>query len=215
MTSIGFVSTSVLESKDGIDFGDEKRLETEEVKEAEKRALEAARRPLWEQLQEREEAKAEKYDEVRKAIFAPPKGLDEEDVTFLQSVEEARRAAKKTEKHREVLEIEAFASARANQIVAAAHEMRAVRHVVAAPKSEDARGGGAVAAAAPVIVKRKKEKDGGHAKKKAKKAKSASAPAPAVPPPAAAGPVASDHGSANDGGGLGGLVAYGSEDSDA
>jgi hypothetical protein len=43
MTSIGFVSTSVLESKDGIDFGEEKRLDTDEVKEAEKMSLEAAR----------------------------------------------------------------------------------------------------------------------------------------------------------------------------
>ncbi len=86
--SIGFVSTSILlESANSDGQFEEKRVESEEVKMAEKMAKEASQKPLWEQLKEKEDAKEEEFETFRKAIYAPPPGLDAEDANFL---EEAR-----------------------------------------------------------------------------------------------------------------------------
>ncbi len=86
--SIGFVSTSILlESASSDGKFEEKRVESEEVKLAERMAKEASQKPLWEQLKEKEDAKEEEFEAFRKAIYAPPPGLDAEDANFL---EEAR-----------------------------------------------------------------------------------------------------------------------------
>ncbi len=86
--SIGFVSTSILlESASSDGKFEEKRVESEEVKLADRLAKEAAQKPLWEQLKEREDAKEEEFEAFRKAIYAPPTALDAEDAIFL---EEAR-----------------------------------------------------------------------------------------------------------------------------
>jgi FAM192A/Fyv6, N-terminal domain len=176
MTTIGFVSTSVLESKDGIDFSDEKRVESEETKDAERRAAEAARQPLWEQLQERQDKKAEDFEAVRKSIFAPPRGLDEEDVDFLEGVEAARRAAKAKKHDWETQEVEAFSLARANQTVALAaaadgagsSSSSSAQVLASRPKPA------AAAPAEPAVVivkKRRKEDDSAKKHKKKKKSK--------------------------------------------
>jgi FAM192A/Fyv6, N-terminal domain len=193
MTTIGFVSTSVLESKDGIDFSDEKRVESEETKDAERRAAEAARQPLWEQLQERQDKKAEDFEAVRKSIFAPPRGLDEEDVDFLEGVEAARRAAKAKKHDWETQEVEAFSVARANQTVAlaaaseGAGSSSSAQVLAARPKPA------AAAPAEPAVVivkKRRKEDDSSKKHKKKKKSKKAA-----------------------DEAGLTGLLGYGEDDS--
>jgi FAM192A/Fyv6, N-terminal domain len=195
MTTIGFVSTSVLESKDGIDFSDEKRVESEETKDAERRAAEAARQPLWEQLQERQDKKAEDFEAVRKSIFAPPRGLDEEDVDFLEGVEAARRAAKAKKHDWETQEVEAFSLARANQTVALAaaadgagsSSSSSAQVLASRPKPA------AAAPAEPAVVivkKRRKEDDSAKKHKKKKKSKKT-----------------------GDEAGLTGLLGYGEDDS--
>jgi FAM192A/Fyv6, N-terminal domain len=178
MTTIGFVSTSVLESKDGIDFSDEKRVESEETKDAERRAAEAARQPLWEQLQERQDKKAEDFEAVRKSIFAPPRGLDEEDVDFLEGVEAARRAAKAKKHDWETQEVEAFSLARANQTVALAAAADGAGSSSSSSSSAPVLASRPKpAAAAPaepavlIVKKRRKEDDSSKKHKKKKKSK--------------------------------------------
>jgi hypothetical protein len=151
--SIGFVSTSVLESKDGIDFNEEKRIESEEVLAAEKRAREAANKPLWQQLAEREEEKEAKFEAVRKAIYAPPKGLDEEEFAYLAGVEQQREEKEAQSKQWEEKELEAFASARASQTLSSVDKPKPppIARTVAPPKRlEEGQ--------APILIVKKRKK---------------------------------------------------------
>jgi hypothetical protein len=102
--ALHFVKTSVLSSEDGIDFGKEVQLDTEEARKARREAENASRKPLYQQLADQRAKMQEEYDANTKKIFgtlmnyrvfryahynnrifyfqmkAPPKALDEEDV---------------------------------------------------------------------------------------------------------------------------------------
>ena len=66
--SIQFVATTVVQESDGISFGAEEAIESEEVKRARVQAERAAQKPLYEQLAEREAKKKEEYDRNTKVI---------------------------------------------------------------------------------------------------------------------------------------------------
>ncbi|CAB1110085.1 unnamed protein product [Ectocarpus sp. CCAP 1310/34] len=175
MAHIGFVSTSVLESKDGIDFNEEVRKESEDVLEAERIAKEADKKPLWEQLAGKRDEKQAKFDAVRASMFAPPRALDDEESNFLQGVEAQRLEAKERKKKWETEELRGFALARANQTVAIAEPKK--------PKAKPPADGGRgdqdqqdrrAGAPPPVVAvkiktKRKKDKDKSKDDKRAKK----------------------------------------------
>lgn len=52
-----------------IDFNEEVRKQSEEVKEAERIAIEADKKPLWEQLAGKRDEKQAKFDAVRASMF--------------------------------------------------------------------------------------------------------------------------------------------------
>jgi len=106
--AIKFVKTEILSSADGVSMGESKRLESPEADEALK--LNGRGKSLFEQLSEQKDKEQESYDATTKLIFAPPKGLDDEEVAFFMSEETRRRAALKTRKESE---LDAFAAARA------------------------------------------------------------------------------------------------------
>eukprot|EP00752_Nemacystus_decipiens_P014554 g12962.t2 len=176
MAHIGFVSTSVLESKDGIDFNEEVRKESEEVSEAERIAKEAERKPLWEQLAGKRDEKQAKFDAVRASMFAPPPGLDDEESNFLQGVEAQRLEAKERKEKWEAEELRGFALARANQTVPIAEPKKPKPKPPAdgGRGDEDQRQDSRAGAPPPVVAvkikaKRKKDKDKGKDEKRAKK----------------------------------------------
>ncbi|CBN79705.1 conserved unknown protein [Ectocarpus siliculosus] len=183
MAHIGFVSTSVLESKDGIDFNEEVRKESEDVREAERIAKEADKKPLWEQLAGKRDEKQAKFDAVRASMFAPPRALDDEESNFLQGVEAQRLEAKERKKKWETEELRGFALARANQTVAIAEPKKPK----AKPPADGGRGNqdqqdGRAGAPPPVVAvkiktKRKKDKDKSKDDKRAKKRAGAAAAA--------------------------------------
>jgi len=105
------VKTAVLESTDGLDFDDEKRVDSEELnaftKEAERRANS---KPLWEQLQEQRDKQQAEYDANTKLIYAPPKALDDEEYEHLERVYRDKEDARARLKQAEEEEISKFAS---------------------------------------------------------------------------------------------------------
>ena len=77
--ALHFVSTTILTSDDGIEFKKEVQLETEEAKRIRITQEKVASRPLFMQLAEQQEKQQAEKDKITKLIFAPPKGLDEEE----------------------------------------------------------------------------------------------------------------------------------------
>lgn len=109
--TLRFVKTSVLSSSDGIDFSNEVAVESEETKMARVAAERAAARPLFEQLAEQRQKKQDEYDANTKLMFAPPKSLDAEDITFLQGVQDSQQAIQRRRKEEEELALEQFRAA--------------------------------------------------------------------------------------------------------
>ncbi|TYZ65392.1 hypothetical protein PybrP1_008764 [[Pythium] brassicae (nom. inval.)] len=97
----GFVSTSVLTSSDGL-FGD--NVEEQRIADAPAapRAQDADYRPLYDRLQELKERKDNEWREKNNP-FAPPKALDEEEISFLRDLEErqAESQQRRKEQHDE------------------------------------------------------------------------------------------------------------------
>ena len=77
--AIHFVSTTVLSSDNGIDFSKEIRIESEESKRIRAQQDKSNSKPLFQQLAERQEEKDLEREKITKLIFAPPKGLDDEE----------------------------------------------------------------------------------------------------------------------------------------
>lgn len=114
--ALRFVKTSVLTSEDGIDFSTETVVESEEQRSIRLNAENAAQRPLYMQLQEQQDKKQAEYDAITKQIFAPPKGLDEEEFGFISALEEVKYRKEKLRQTEEAKAMEEFRYAlRANQ----------------------------------------------------------------------------------------------------
>lgn len=92
--AIRFVATGVLESEDGISFNIDTPLETEEEIEKRRQRETNDTKPLYQQLEEQKAKKLEEEELKRKAIFAPPKGLDEDDIEYFKEVEEQKEKIK-------------------------------------------------------------------------------------------------------------------------
>ncbi len=110
--ALQFVKTSVLSSENGIDFSKEEVLETEEVKKARIAAAQASQKSLYEQLSERKEQQQAEYDANTKLLFAPPKAIDEEEFSFLQTVEDLRQRQEFERRSKEEKALEDFRAAR-------------------------------------------------------------------------------------------------------
>ena len=80
--AIRFVSTSILKATSDGDFetGEEVPIDTEETRQQKIDLEKKSNKPLFMQLAERKERQQEEYDANTKKIFAPPQGLDEDDV---------------------------------------------------------------------------------------------------------------------------------------
>lgn len=108
--ALHFVSTSVLSSNDGIEFNHEIQKETEEQRKARLRREEAASKPLYIQLQEREAEKQAEYDATTKMLFAPPRAMDEEDEQFYSKLRDAQEKNRKKQEEEERALLTAFRS---------------------------------------------------------------------------------------------------------
>ena len=120
--ALHFVKTAVLSSEDGIDFSKETTIESEEAKQARLLAERANAKPLYQQLAEQKERKQEEYDANTKLLFAPPKALDEEEVTFLQSIEDHRSKKEQLQKQAEIAALESFRAAQRQEIEELLHK---------------------------------------------------------------------------------------------
>ena len=104
--SLNFVSTSVLSSTDGVSHNTETQLQP-----TSSASLTTHRKPLFEQLRENAEKDQEKYDEVTKAMRGTTT-LDEDDVAFIQGIEDTKAERKFKVKQKEEEEIQMFRAAR-------------------------------------------------------------------------------------------------------
>ena len=110
--TLRFVKTAILSSSDGIDFGSEVAVESEEVLKTRAAAEAAANKPLYQQLADLRDLKQLEYDENTKKIFAPPKGLDEEDIEFFEELDTAKERAERDIRRKDDNELEAFRESR-------------------------------------------------------------------------------------------------------
>lgn len=113
--SLRFVKSAVLSSEDGIDFGKETPIESEEAKRARFEAERSSGKSLYEQLEDQKAKKQAEYDAVTKAIFAPTKALDDEEAGFLQSLQERKQAIEERRKQEEEEALESFRKAVSNK----------------------------------------------------------------------------------------------------
>lgn len=114
--SMSFVEAAVLSSTDGVSHGVVKELTSEERDTANKlnenrRDDSGSKLSLRDQLAENKE----KFEEVRAAErnpFKPPRGLDEDELEFLNESETLQKEKEDIKKHQEKLDTEAFKSSR-------------------------------------------------------------------------------------------------------
>lgn len=71
--ALHFVKTAVLSSSDGVDFGTEVAVESEDTRKARADAEAATRKPLFQQLADLRDKKQEEFDENKKKIFGRQK----------------------------------------------------------------------------------------------------------------------------------------------
>ena len=132
--TLRFVKTSILSSDDGIGFGKEVAVESEEVMKVRISAETASKKPLYQQLADIRDRKKEEYDENTKKLFAPPKGLDEDDVQFFDELDEAKARAVDYNKRHDEIELEAFREYRKMEILKEGSETVAAPSIVIPPK---------------------------------------------------------------------------------
>lgn len=101
------MSTSVLESEDGLEFGKETQKDTLEVKEQKKLALNRGK-SLYDLLLEKKAEKDEEYDQNGRLLRAPSAGLDEEDIEFFGEMKAKSIAAQSEMENKDQREIGKF-----------------------------------------------------------------------------------------------------------
>jgi hypothetical protein len=115
--AIRFVATGVLESEDGISFNIDTPLETQEEIEKRRQRETSDARPLYQQLEEQKAKKLEEEEAKRRAIFAPPKGLDEDDIEYFKEVEAQKEKMKGTRAANEEKLLENFRNKQKGAII--------------------------------------------------------------------------------------------------
>ncbi len=132
--TLRFVKTSILSSSDGIDFGTEIAVESDEVRKTRVAAEAAGNKPLYEQLADIRDRKKLEYDENTKKIFAPPKGLDEEDIDFFNEMDDAKARADDQNKRLVNAELEAFRESRRIELLKEPQELPHATFNIIPPK---------------------------------------------------------------------------------
>lgn len=135
--TLRFVKTSILSSNDGIDFGTEIAVESDEVRRTRIEAEAASNKPLYEQLADIRDRKKLEYDENTKKIFAPPKGLDEEDIEFFNEMDDAKARADNASKRLVDAELEAFRESRRIELLKEPQETPHATFILAPQKKAD------------------------------------------------------------------------------
>jgi len=105
--SLHFVSTSVLSSTDGVSHNTETQLDPSSSTSTNQ----TYQKPLYEQLRANAEKDQEQYDEITKSMRGTTT-LNEEDVAFIQSVEDRKAEKKNKVKRKDEEEIQMFRAAR-------------------------------------------------------------------------------------------------------
>eukprot|EP00938_MAST-03A_sp_MAST-3A-sp1_P005423 g5423.t1 len=132
-----FVSRATLESSDGIFFKEEKEKElTEEDKEKLRRNKDLVKlesrgvgMSLYEQLQKQKEKKEEEYQAKQALYFAPPRALDEEDISHLDSLEAKEREKRKRAREQEENDRAAYRVAMSQRSASEAGEVKSTLDV--------------------------------------------------------------------------------------
>lgn len=109
--TLRFVATSVMESSDGLNYDKETAIESEDVVKARKQAEQAAHEPLYLQLARLADKKQAEYDANTKAMFAPPKALDEDDIEYFNELEATKNDAMEARAKREAEALAGFRQA--------------------------------------------------------------------------------------------------------
>uniref|UniRef100_A0A7S3GT51 FAM192A/Fyv6 N-terminal domain-containing protein n=1 Tax=Spumella elongata TaxID=89044 RepID=A0A7S3GT51_9STRA len=156
--TLRFVKTSILSSSDGIDFGTEIAVESDEVRKTRVAAEAAGNKPLYEQLADIRDRKKLEYDENTKKIFAPPKGLDEEDIDFFNEMDDAKARAEDQNKRLVDAELEAFRESRRIELLKEPQELpHATFNIIPPKKTEPALKVGVVVTAKRKVPNVEKE----------------------------------------------------------
>ena len=110
--SSGFVSTAILKPGE-VFHGDEKRLETEDVKRQTFRNLQASTGSLHDQLEARKQEKQDEYDSVTRMMRdGAVGGIDEEEAKHLNDLEARRQMQKNLARAQETSDVDSFRLAR-------------------------------------------------------------------------------------------------------
>lgn len=170
-----------------------------------------ASKPLWAVLQEAKEAKEEAFAQGWKTIKqGQNKPLDEEEIEFLDEVEDAAREDERRRLERERDDVETFRLARETMVVKAAPEKKP------APPAKRARRDGLVSNATDASAALKRPKPVARAKIVAVRKKEGGGEGDKTSAANATGDAAAEtktkdeKKTGDDGGGLGGLLGYGS-----
>lgn len=91
--SIQFVSTSILESEDGVDFGKETASKASGDVDRQKEQRKNQDGSLYERLAAREDEKQQEFDKNGELLRAPTSGLDQDDVDFFNDVNMKEKSA--------------------------------------------------------------------------------------------------------------------------
>ena len=106
--SIHFVSTTVLSSEDGLEFGKETAVMSEDAQNLRENAERSNVKPLAQVLAERKAQKEEEYDATGKSLRAPQVGLDEDDMEYFRGLDHSRDTREQLKKTDEELALEQF-----------------------------------------------------------------------------------------------------------
>ena len=140
--AIRFVATGVLESEDGISFNVDTPLETQEEIEKRRQRETSDAKPLYQQLEEQKAKKLEEEELKRKAIFAPPKGLDEDEIEYFKEVEAQKEKIKGTRAANEEKLLENFRNKQKGTIIndlSSSSSASTVTTIKIAPKENKAK----------------------------------------------------------------------------
>jgi hypothetical protein len=77
---------------------------------------------LYEQLEENKAKQEAEYDAVTKALFAPPKGLDEDEAQHINDMEDLKRSRRESIQQQDALALDSFKLARMSVTVSSIRE---------------------------------------------------------------------------------------------
>ena len=106
--ALHFISSSILKEGDGFEEREEVTVDTEETRRQRLKAEQDSKKSLFAQLQERQMLKDEEFEANRKKIFAPPPGLNEDDVEYFNELQSTKDKIKSLRAQQEDQALEEF-----------------------------------------------------------------------------------------------------------